>query len=75
MSIAMTTSTAFPKSVSVKTRPSFFRSLLESMISAREAQAKRYVNGYLLSLEDDVLTDLGYDRDVIEREGSARFPF
>lgn len=39
------------------------------MITARERQARRYVNGYLLSLDDATLAAYGYDRRELEREG------
>ncbi|MBA5777791.1 hypothetical protein H2509_11715 [Stappia sp. F7233] len=39
------------------------------MITARERQARRYVNGYLLSLDDATLASYGYDRRELEREG------
>ena len=74
MAIAFTNS-AFKDAAPVKSRPSFFAGLFGTMISARERQAKRYVNGYLLSLDEQTLTELGYDRATIESEGAARFPF
>nr|WP_197673795.1 hypothetical protein [Stappia sp. ES.058] len=42
-----------------------------SLVSARERQARRYVNGYLLSLDDATLAGYGYDRAELERQGSA----
>ncbi len=45
------------------------------LISARERQVRRYVNGYLLSLDDATLAAHGYDRNELSREGSAVAPF
>ncbi|MCW2307017.1 hypothetical protein [Rhodobium gokarnense] len=45
------------------------------MTKGRELQAKKYVNGYLLTLDDDTLAELGYDRKKIEAEGANPFPY
>ncbi len=73
MAIAFTNSTY--DDVAPSKSHSFFGKLFSSMIAARERQAKRYVNGYLLGLEDDQLSDLGYTRAELEQEGVARFPY
>ncbi|MBL6431501.1 MAG: hypothetical protein HPM95_11440 [Alphaproteobacteria bacterium] len=49
----------------------FHASRLSSLVTARERQARRYVNGYLLSLDDATLAAYGYDRAELERQGSA----
>ncbi|MEP1932836.1 MAG: hypothetical protein ABJN98_00825 [Roseibium sp.] len=54
---------------------SFMRRALDRMIEARTVQARRYVNGYLLSMDDATLAAHGYDRSQIEREGSATSAF
>ncbi len=67
MSIATTTST--------RASGSFMRRAFDRMIEARSVQARRYVNGYLLSLDDATLSAHGYDREQLEREGSATSAF
>ena len=47
------------------------RRAFDRMIEARSAQARRYVNGYLLSLDDATLAAHGYNRDELEREGTS----
>ncbi|MFD1696505.1 hypothetical protein [Roseibium aestuarii] len=47
----------------------FVSRALGRMVEAREKQARRYVNGYLLSLDDATLTAHGYDRASLEKEG------
>lgn len=49
----------------VMARKSFYAGLIKS----REMQAKRYVNGYLLKLDDDALKASGFDRSTLLREG------
>ncbi|PVB61641.1 hypothetical protein [Labrenzia sp. 011] len=68
MTIATTTSTRIGGN-------SFMRRALDRMIEARTVQARRYVNGYLLSLDDATLAAHGYDRNQLEREGSASSAF
>lgn len=68
--MATTTMTA---GFSTGTRSSggFVRKTLGRMVAAREAQARRYVNGYLLSLDDATLAAHGYDRATLENEGAS----
>lgn len=47
------------------------KSFYAGFIEARERQAKRYVNRYLLSLDDDTLKSHGFDRATLIREGTA----
>ncbi len=67
MTIATTTST--------RTGSGFVRRAFDRMVQARSHQARRYVNGYLLSLDDATLAAHGYDRKELEREGSLTNPF
>lgn len=60
---------------STRASGSFMRRALDRMIEARSVQARRYVNGYLLSLDDATLAAHGYDRSQLEREGSATSAF
>ncbi len=69
MAIATTTSTAIA-GASRGSSKSFVRKAFDSMVSARERQARRYVNGYLLSLDDATLAAYGYDRNELERQGA-----
>lgn len=39
------------------------------MVAARERQARRYVNGMLLGLDDETLKTTGRTREDIRREG------
>jgi len=60
---------------STRAGSNFMRRAFDRMIEARSAQARRYVNGYLLSLDDATLAAHGYDRDQLEREGSSTSAF
>ncbi len=51
------------------------RNTFDRLIAAREKQARRYVNGALLSMNDDVLAQAGYNRDELKMQGSAVYPF
>lgn len=55
---------------------SLIRSAFDRVTAAREKQARRYVNTYLLSLDDDTLKSLGHDRAELRRSGhSGSLPF
>ena len=60
---------------STRTGSSFMRRAFDRMIEARSIQARRYVNGYLLSLDDATLASHGYDRAQLEREGTSTSAF
>lgn len=60
---------SFFTDVSRATRAGFNR-----MIEARERQARRYVNGVLLHMDDESLTKAGYRRETLEKQGSTFFP-
>ncbi len=68
MTIATTTSTR-------TVGGNFMRRAFDRMIEARSTQARRYVNGYLLSLDDATLAAHGYDRKQLEREGASTSAF
>lgn len=72
MAMATATSTGFAPASGQK---SVLRRALDRMITARERQARRYVNGYLLTLDDTTLAGYGYSRGELEREGSMVGPF
>lgn len=44
------------------------------VIEARERQARRYVNGVLLSMDDETLVKAGIDRKSLERQGVSFYP-
>lgn len=52
---------------------SMFKNALDSMVAAREKQARRYVNGMLLGLDDETLKSTGRTREDIRREGYLTF--
>ncbi len=74
MAIAISPSAGF-KSVAEKSRPSLIRRIFDRMVAARELQAKRYVNGYLETLDDATLQQLGVTRADIKKQGTAQFPY
>lgn len=52
----------------------FFRSVLDTLIEARQREADRYVSGVLLSLDDETLRSYGYSRsELSKRPHSNRF--
>jgi hypothetical protein len=53
---------------------SILRRALSHMIAAREAQAHRRVNAYMLGLDDATLAALGCDRKVLEDAGRGCVP-
>lgn len=48
----------------------FFQTAFDRFVSARERQARRYVNGALLTLDDSQLKTLGRTREELRREGA-----
>lgn len=48
----------------------FFQSAFDRLVSARERQARLYVNGMLLQMDDASLKAIGRSRESIRREGS-----
>lgn len=51
----------------------FFHRALDRVVSARERQVRRYVNGALLQLDDEALKNLGRTREEIKREGATAY--
>ena len=45
------------------------KSTFDRMIAARQKQARRYVNGALLNLDDDTLNRVGLNREDIKKDG------
>jgi len=57
-------------------RNGFFRSAFEALVQARQREAERYVNGVLLSLDDETLKSHGYNRAELSRRATSnRFWF
>ncbi len=52
-----------------------FRNTFNRMVAAREKQARRFVNGALLNLDDETLARAGYDRETLRAEGATNYPF
>jgi hypothetical protein len=52
-----------------------FRRALTRMMTARELQARRYVNDYLLTLDDATLAAYGIDRKTISNGIIASYPW
>lgn len=57
------------------TGKSFLSRALDRLIESRMREAQRAVNGYLLTLDDQTLAELGHDRAALKRVGvPARAP-
>lgn len=54
---------------------SFFQNAFDRLVSARERQVRRYVNGALLSMDDAQLKALGRSREQLKREGAQAYFF
>ena len=54
---------------------SFFRNAFERIASAREKQARRYVNSVLMTMDDETLKKLGHTREELRRAGHSALPF
>ncbi|MBK5950100.1 hypothetical protein CH339_18980 [Rhodobium orientis] len=74
MAIAIASTAELTTKVTTSTS-SALRRMLDKVTRGRELQAKKYVNGYLLTLDDETLAELGYDRKKIEAEGANPFPY
>lgn len=51
------------------------RNTFDRMIAAREKQARRYVNGALLNLDDETLNRAGFSRAELKQQGASIYPF
>lgn len=52
-----------------------FRSTFDRMIAARERNARRFVNGALLNLDDETLARAGFTREELKKQGASVYPF
>lgn len=57
------------------TKTSGIRGFMNNVVAAREKQAKRYVNGVLLTMDDTTLKAAGFNRADLRKEGTATLPF
>jgi hypothetical protein len=65
-----------PTDVAIASRESTPRpSFLQRLIKAREAEARRHVQGYLAAQSDARLEDLGFTPGEIETMRQGRFAF
>ncbi|WP_068314830.1 hypothetical protein [Polycladidibacter hongkongensis] len=53
-----------------KTEKSFLRRAFERIVEARQIEAKRVANHYLLQLDDETLAQTGFNREALKAEGS-----
>jgi len=54
---------------------SIFRTAFDRIVEARERQASRYVNGALMSLDDQTLKGMGTSREELRRKGAVSYVF
>jgi len=52
-----------------------FERMFARFIEARQLQAQRYVNGYLLTFNDQTLAELGYERSELKKNAVDYFPY
>lgn len=51
------------------------RNTFGRIIAARERQARRYVNGALLNMDDETLRRAGFNREDLKADGVTTYPF
>lgn len=49
----------------------FFKSTVRAMTAARQREASRMLNGFLLGLDDDRLKACGYRREDLKRSSNS----
>lgn len=52
-----------------------FRGFMNNVVTARQRQADRFVNGVLLGMDEQTLRSAGYDRNELRRKASTTLPF
>ncbi|MBU2486863.1 MAG: hypothetical protein KKG78_17415, partial [Alphaproteobacteria bacterium] len=52
-----------------------FQNAFDRLVSARERQVRRYVNGALLAMDDAQLKSIGRTREELQREGAQAYFF
>lgn len=73
--MAMTTTSADIRLTGSEREHSVLHRLMSRVIEARQRQAERAINAYLLSLDDETLERLGYERKQLQREATGSYPF
>lgn len=73
--MAMTTTSGDFRLTGTERETSVLARLMNRIVEARQRQAQRAINAYLLSLDDTSLERLGYERDELEKDGAAGYPF
>lgn len=53
----------------------FFQTALDRLVAARERQARRYINGAMMAMDDSQLAALGRTREELKREGAQAYFF
>lgn len=51
----------------------FFRNAFDALITARQREAARYVNGALLAYDDETLKALGHNREELKRRSRSLY--
>jgi len=52
-----------------------FQNAFDRLVTARERQVRRYVNGALLAMDDTQLKAIGRTREELHREGAQAYFF
>lgn len=52
-----------------------FQNAFDRLVTARERQVRRYVNGALLAMDDAQLKSIGRTREELQREGAQAYFF
>lgn len=73
--MAMTSTTGDFRLTGTEREHSVFHRLMTRIVEARQRQAERAINAYLLSLDEASLERLGYERDDLEQKGAGGYPF
>ncbi|MDQ0315267.1 hypothetical protein [Amorphus orientalis] len=73
--MAMTTTSGDFRLTGSEREHSALHRLMSRIITARQRQAERAINAYLLSLDDKSLEQLGYERKSLEKNASGSYPF
>ncbi|MGX1096649.1 hypothetical protein ACSSVZ_000664 [Amorphus sp. MBR-141] len=73
--MAMTSTTGDFRLTGTEREHSVFHRLMTRIVEARQRQAERAINSYLMSLDDASLERLGYNRAELEAQGGGGYPF
>lgn len=52
-------------------KPGFFRNAFKAIVDCKQREAARYVNGMLLSFDDETLTRHGYSRAELSKQATT----